>query len=72
MNLANLDATLAQRAAQVAARHRLKGADAIYVAVAEAFDASLVTGDGEMLERGASIVNTLSPDQWLAEQSPLN
>jgi predicted nucleic acid-binding protein len=72
MNLANLDSTLAHRAAQIAAYYRLKGADAIYVAVAEAFDATLVTWDNEMLERGASIVSTMSPAQWLAEQSSLN
>lgn len=69
MNLVNLDSTLAHRAAQIAAHHRLKGADAIYVAVAEAFDATLVTWDNEMLERGAGIVKTQTPLQWLSELS---
>ena len=71
LNLVHLDSTLASRAAQIAARHRLRGADSIYVAVAEAFDATLITWDTEMLERGADLVTTVYPCQWLADQDLL-
>ena len=64
----SLDPSLARRSAQIAARHCLRGADACYVAVAEALDAVLVTLDAEMLERGASVVTAMTPMQWLDEQ----
>ena len=38
--LAPLDLPLARRAAQIAMTHRLRGADSIYVAVAETFNAT--------------------------------
>jgi predicted nucleic acid-binding protein len=46
-----LDQTLALRAAEIAIENRLRGADAVYAAVAEDFDAVLVSWDEEMLER---------------------
>jgi predicted nucleic acid-binding protein len=52
---------------QVATHHRLRGADSVYVAVAEAANATLITWDDEMLERGAGVVTTLTPLQWIAE-----
>jgi predicted nucleic acid-binding protein len=66
LQLVHLDSPLAHRAAEIAARHRLRGADAIYVAVAEALDAALITWDAEMLERGAAIVTTMTPSQFLS------
>ncbi len=59
--------SLARRAAQVAMTQRLRGADSVYVAVAEEFDTLLVTWDTEMLERGAAIVQTITPALWLAQ-----
>lgn len=64
-----LDLPLARRAAQIAARHRLRGADAVYAATAERQDATLITWDAEMLERGAAVVSTLTPAEWLEEQA---
>ncbi len=46
---------------------RLRGADSVYVAVAEEFDTLLVTWDTEMLERGAAIAQTITPALWLAQ-----
>ena len=59
---------LARRAARIAATHRLRGADAIYVAVAEEFAALLVTWDLEMLERSPAVVQTETPEGWLESQ----
>ncbi len=64
LRLVMLDTSLARRAAQIATIHRLRGADSIYVAVAEAFDATLVTWDVEMLQRSQAVVSTLTPARW--------
>lgn len=59
----------ARQAAQLAMDHRLRGADAVYLAVAEEFGATLVTWDGEMRTRGAGVVTTVTPTEWLAAQT---
>ena len=66
--LVPLDASLAHRAAQIAITQRLRGADAIYAAVAETFGATLITWDAEMLQRGPAVVSTLTPTEWLKHQ----
>jgi predicted nucleic acid-binding protein len=68
LHLVPLSLHLAHRAARIAAVHRLRGADAIYVAVAEEFEALLVTWDLEMLERGALVVQTATPQGWIESQ----
>ncbi|HOE45176.1 MULTISPECIES: type II toxin-antitoxin system VapC family toxin [Methanothrix] len=60
-----LDYSLALRAAEIAIENRLRGADAVYVAVAEEFDAALISWDAEMLQRSPEFVQTMSPEQWL-------
>ncbi|MDD4652057.1 MAG: type II toxin-antitoxin system VapC family toxin [Methanothrix sp.] len=60
-----LDLPLAFRAAEIAIENRLRGADAVYVAVAEDFDSVLVSWDEEMLERCPESVLAMSPEQWL-------
>lgn len=64
MNLLEVDRELSWRSAQIAARHRLRGADSVYVATAESHDATLVTWDQEMRDRGAAVVDTQTPKQW--------
>ena len=59
--LVALDEGLAEEAAALGAQHRLRGADAVYVATAALFAAELVTLDHEQLERGSAIVQTLTP-----------
>jgi predicted nucleic acid-binding protein len=54
-------AGLAERAATIAADHRMRGYDAIYVALAEQLDDHLVTLDQQQLERGAAIVPAHKP-----------
>lgn len=67
LHLVALTLPLAQRAAQIAAMHQLRGADAVYVAVAGAVGARLITWDVEMLNRGAAVVSTATPTMWLEE-----
>ena len=61
-----LDEGLARQSAAIGAQHRLRGADAVYLASAALFAAELVTLDREQLERGAAIVQTLTPADFLA------
>jgi predicted nucleic acid-binding protein len=68
MNLTPLTLSLARRAAQIATAQQLRGADAVYVAVAEEFNAFLVAWDAEMLARGAAVVSTTTPQVWLDNQ----
>ena len=59
--LVALDEGLAGQAAALGAQHRLRGADAVYLATAALFAAELVTLDREQLERGSAVVQTLTP-----------
>jgi predicted nucleic acid-binding protein len=72
LNLIAVTSSLARRAAQIATSQQLRGADAIYVAVAEASGALLVTWDGEMLTQGAGIVSVSIPQAWLDSQSSIS
>jgi len=60
-----LDEELARQAATLGAQHNLRGADSVFLASATLFAAELVTLDREQLQRGASIVRTLSPADFL-------
>jgi predicted nucleic acid-binding protein len=63
--LVPLDETLALQAAQVAAKQRLRGSDAIYGAVCLRFGSALITLDREQLERLKPILRTRTPRQAL-------
>jgi predicted nucleic acid-binding protein len=56
-----LTAELAEAAAQLAAHHALRGADAVYAAVALYAHCTLVSLDAEHLTRLRNIVRTLTP-----------
>jgi len=64
--LVALDEGLARQAAAFGARHKLRGADAVFLATASLFAAELVTLDREQLERGAKFVQTLTPAGFVA------
>lgn len=64
--LVPLDEILAQRAADVASDYRLRGADAVYVAVAEQLGMALVTLDEEQRTRATGIVTAIGPREALA------
>lgn len=58
-----LNDSLARRASELAAAHRLRGADAIYAAVAALHNCPLITLDHEQLDRLPPAVQTLTPEQ---------
>ncbi len=70
INIISLDLPLARKAAKIALRNRLRGADAVYAAVAVVFDAILISWDQEMLKRCPQTVKTISPDQWRQSYQP--
>ncbi len=61
IHLFPIDSALGRRAADLAIDLRLRGADAIYVTVAEQLALPLVTWDREQLERGQQRVMTRRP-----------
>jgi predicted nucleic acid-binding protein len=52
---------LSIRAAKIAAEQKIRGCDAIYVALAQQLGMELVTLDGDQLDRGAAVVRTRTP-----------
>lgn len=66
LTLVPLDATLADRAAELAAVYRLRGADAVYAATAAHLGATLVTWDDEVIRRLAGVAPVFTPAAWLA------
>lgn len=56
-----LDPPLATSAAALAARHRLRGADAVYAATALRFGSALLTRDREQRERLTGVIEVLTP-----------
>ena len=67
LTLVPLDEPLAVAAAELAARCRLRGADAVYAAVAEQHKTTLVTNDRQQLERLKGILPVMRPAQALAQ-----
>jgi predicted nucleic acid-binding protein len=61
IELSPVTAVLAERAATIAADHRIRGCDAIYVALAEQLGDYLVTLDQQQLERGAAVITIRKP-----------
>lgn len=57
---------LAQAAAGLAATQRIRGCDAVYVALAAQRREPLVTLDRQQLERGGAVVRVLTPAEALA------
>jgi predicted nucleic acid-binding protein len=65
VRFANIEAELGRSASDVAAELRLRGADAVYVALADKLNVPLVTWDREQRERGAARVETVTPAELL-------
>ncbi|MFZ5911951.1 MAG: type II toxin-antitoxin system VapC family toxin [Chloroflexota bacterium] len=59
--LVDIDKSLAETAAEIAATHRLRGSDAVYAAVALRFGTNLVTLDREQQERLKTVVPVSGP-----------
>jgi predicted nucleic acid-binding protein len=62
----SLDGPLADQAAQLAAQYRLRGADAVYAAVAWASGCNLISLDQEHLTRLGTVVPTMTPSDAIA------
>ena len=60
-----MDQSLAHEAAKIAGSRKLRGADAVYVALAFMRREPLLTLDAEMLERARSVAEVFTPEQWL-------
>ncbi|HOT93270.1 MAG TPA: PIN domain-containing protein [Anaerolineae bacterium] len=60
-----LDDDLAAEAARLGAEARLRGADAVYAAVARRFGTTLITRDRQQLERLRDLLPVLTPEAWL-------
>ena len=63
-----LDELLATRAMELATAHRLRGADAVYAAVAASHGCVLVSLDQEHLTRLPPVVPTMNPAEALRRQ----
>ena len=64
LRLVPLDVRLSLLSTQMAIELQLRGADAIYVALAAQIGIPLITWDREQFERGAQRVITRQPDRW--------
>jgi predicted nucleic acid-binding protein len=65
LTLIPLTATAARLAAQLAAEHRLRGADAVYVSIARRYGTTLLSRDREQRSRAAAVVECQSPGEAL-------
>ncbi len=65
VRLVPVDAELAQLGVQVAADLRLRGGDALYVALARRLGVPLVTWDEEQRQRGGQAVTAITPQEAL-------
>jgi len=65
--LVPLDEALADQAATLAATAQLRGADAVYAAVAQQYGTMLVTLDRQQLERLSPVVETARPSDLFLE-----
>ena len=70
VTLVPLDEALADQALMLAAQHSLRGADAVYAAVAAESGCTLISLDNEHLTRLVGVVPTRSPADALADLAP--
>jgi predicted nucleic acid-binding protein len=61
IKLIQITMPIAKRAAEIAAEHRIRGCDAVYIALADQLSDTLVTLDRQQLERGAALVAVRAP-----------
>ncbi len=70
LTLVSLTSTMARLAAELAATYRLRGADAVYLAVARRYGTTVVSRDEEQRSRGAAIVTCQPPEEALSSRQP--
>jgi len=66
VTLVTLTTATARQAADLAATHRLRGADAVYLAVARRYGTTLVSRDDEQRTRGGAVAPCQTPEEALA------
>lgn len=69
LHLIPVDLSIAQHAQDLAVQHRLRGADAIYTAIAILNHSILVSLDQEHLEIPDNVVRVQTPSQVLADMT---
>jgi predicted nucleic acid-binding protein len=72
LTLPSLGPAMARQAADLAAAHRLRAADAVYVAVARRYGTTLVSRDEEQRTRGSTVVACRTPEEALAERREID
>jgi len=70
LHITAVDDRLGRIAAQVAAQNRIRGCDAVYVALAQELGTTLITLDREQRERTPATVTALTPGEVLADLPP--
>lgn len=65
LTLVSLTTAVGRQAAELAATHRLRGADAVYMAVARRYATTIISRDDEQRTRGAAVVTCLTPEEAL-------
>ena len=70
LTLVTLTPAMARQAAELAATHRLRGADAVYLAVARRYGTTLVSRDEEQRVRGSGVVTCQTPEEALSAAAP--
>ena len=68
LTLVSLTPATARQAADLAATHRLRGADAVYVTVARRYGTTLVSRDEEQRSRGSAVATCQTPEEALRER----
>lgn len=68
VTLVALTNATARRAAELAATYRLRGADAVYLAVARRYATTLVSRDDEQVTRGSRVAVCQTPEQALHDR----
>lgn len=63
LTLVTLTPTMARQAAELAATHRLRGADSVYVAIARRYGTTLVSRDVEQRSRASVVVACQTPEE---------
>ena len=66
VTLVPLTPAMARQAAELAASHRLRGADAVYLAVARRYGTTLVSRDDEQRTHGSSVTLCQTPEEALS------
>jgi predicted nucleic acid-binding protein len=68
LTLVTLTPAMARQAAELAAAHRLRGADAVYLAVARRYGTTLVSRDEEQRTRGVGVAPCQTPEEALDDR----